>query len=179
MSGLSHWNEAREVLVRVPDALGTLLGGLSDEWIRSDEGPDTFSSHDVVAHLADLESTDWVSRIRVILSGEDRPFEPVDRFAFREWADGLSLDEALSVFKERRHENVRTVDALLGDAPDFARPGLHPALGPVNLGQLISAWVVHDLTHVAQVARVLAKRYKTAVGPWADYLSVLHDREDR
>ncbi|NNF29003.1 MAG: DinB family protein [Gemmatimonadetes bacterium] len=174
----SHWKDAREILARVPDTLVALLGDLPDGWVRSDEGPDTFSSFDVVAHLADLESTDWVSRIRVILEGGEKPFEPVDRFAFREWSEGLPLEDVLAVFGERRQENLRTVDSLLGEAPDFSRPGLHPALGPVDLGQLISAWVVHDLTHVAQIARVLSKRYRTAVGPWADYLTVLHDREN-
>lgn len=177
MSEDTRWREAREILARTPDTLEALLGGLTEDWIRSDEGPDTFSPFEVVAHLADLESTDWVTRIRVILEGGQTPFEPVDRFAFREWSVDRSLEDVLSVFRERRHENLRTADALLGTSPDFSRPGLHPALGPVDLGQLVSTWVVHDLTHLAQIARVLAKRYKDAVGPWAAYLSVLQDRE--
>ena len=177
MSRETSWPDAREVLARVPGSLEALLSGLPEAWIQAREGPDSFSSYDVIAHLADLESTDWVNRIRVILEGGDRPFDPVDRFAFREWAEGRSLNEVLSVFSQRREDNLRTVDQLFGESPDFNLPGLHPALGPVTLGQLVSTWVVHDLTHVAQVARVLAKRYKPRVGPWEAYISVLHDRE--
>lgn len=60
---------------------------------------------------------------------------------------------------------------------DLGRRGLHPELGEVTLEQLLATWVVHDLDHVAQVARVMAKAYAAAVGPWTAYLSILHDRE--
>jgi hypothetical protein len=42
---------------------------------------------------------------------------------------------------------------------------------------LLAAWVVHDLGHIAQIARVMAKQYKEAVGPWVAYLPVLTDHE--
>jgi hypothetical protein len=60
---------------------------------------------------------------------------------------------------------------------DFARKGLHPELGEVTLGQLLATWVVHDLDHVSQIARTMAKVYKETTGPWIEYLSILRDRE--
>jgi hypothetical protein len=56
-------------------------------------------------------------------------------------------------------------------------PGEHPSLGPVTLRQLLATWVVHDLGHIAQVARVMAKQYRAEVGPWVPFLPVLSDRE--
>ena len=52
--------------------------------------------------------------------------------------------------------------------------GIHPAFGQVTLSQLLSTWVVHDLSHIAQISRVLAKQYKEAVGPWIEYLPILN-----
>lgn len=41
-----------------------------------------------------------------------------------------------------------------------------PNLGTVTLRQLLATWVVHDLRHVRQIARVMAKQYAAGVGPW-------------
>ena len=171
------WSAALGVLRRVPATFKQLLSGLDVEWTTADEGPETFSPHDVIGHLADLEATDWVPRIQLILGkGDGEPFDPVDRFAFKSWASELDLDAVLYEFQRRREANLQTVDELQLQESDYDRLGSHPALGSVTLGQLIATWVVHDLTHVAQVARVMAKRYGEAVGPWEAYLSVLHDR---
>jgi hypothetical protein len=51
--------------------------------------------------------------------------------------------------------------------------GTHPQFGVVSLRELLSTWVVHDLTHVTQIVRVMAKRYNEDVGPWKEYLSIL------
>ena len=59
---------------------------------------------------------------------------------------------------------------------DLERRGLHPELGEVTLRQLLATWVVHDLDHIGQIARTMAKVYTNAVGPWTAYLSILHDR---
>ena len=53
------------------------------------------------------------------------------------------------------------------------RKGEHPSLGTVTLGQLLSAWTVHDLGHIAQTSRVIAKQYRDAVGPWRAFLPVV------
>lgn len=169
--------EALEVLERTPSALRGLLAGLSDAWSRCDEGPDTFSPADVLGHLIHGERTDWVPRLRIILQdGEARPFTPFDRFAFREAQAGSSLGQLLDRFEELRRENLEAVRALALDANGLARTGTHPALGRVTLAQLLAAWVVHDLGHLRQVARTMARRYRETVGPWREYLSILDER---
>jgi DinB superfamily len=166
--------EAVEVLERTPATLRALLSGLSEPWLEAHEGPDTFGPRDVLGHLIHGEQTDWIPRLRLILEhGETRPFTPFDRFAFRETCRGLSLGQLLDRFASLREENLRFLRGLgLGDA-DLQRTGTHPALGRVTASQLLASWVVHDLGHVKQVVRTMARRYREAVGPWREYLSVL------
>jgi uncharacterized damage-inducible protein DinB len=167
-------SRAAEVLGRTPAALRAMLSGLSPDWLHATEGPDTWSPYIIVGHLVHGERTNWIPRARCILEqGEDRRFPPFDRFAQLHESRDKSLDDLLREFAELRAENLRTVaEWQLGDA-QLALEGEHPAFGTVSLRQLLSTWVVHDLGHVAQVARVMAKQYREAVGPWRAYLPLL------
>lgn len=167
-------DQAREVLGRTPATLNALLRDLPAEWVAANEGADSWSPFDVVGHLIHAEETDWMPRAKIILEhGEARAFEPFDRFAMFEASGGKSLDELLDTFERLRGESLRELEALSLTPELLAKPGRHPELGAVTLGQLLSTWVVHDLGHVAQVVRVMAKQYGEAVGPWRAYLSVL------
>ncbi len=166
-----------EVLSRTPSVLESLLDGLSDRWLDANEGPDTFTPRDVVGHLIHGEETDWVPRIRLILErGEKEPFIPFDRFGFREKIKGRDIDDLLDELKDLRSKNLDYVRRLELSPSDFDRKGQHPGLGTVTLGQLIASWVVHDLGHVRQVVRVLARQYGEAVGPWKEYLPILDEK---
>lgn len=116
-------------------------------------------------------------RARHILDGERGPFVPFDRMAMFADSRGKSLHELLATFAEIRRENVAALVGMNLTDEDLERTGLHPDLGEVTLGQLLSAWVVHDLDHVAQIARTMAKVYTEATGPWSMYLSILRDRQ--
>jgi hypothetical protein len=165
-----------EVLERTPPALHALLGGLSDPWITGTEGPDTFNPFDVVGHLIDGEETDWMPRARIILArGPDPRFEPYDRFRHRARNRERTMSSLLAEFSRLRSANLADLRGFgLGEA-ELDLPGTHPGLGPVTLRQLLAAWVVHDLEHIAQAARVMAKQYGTEVGPWVPFLPVLTD----
>lgn len=168
-------SETLDILERTPAVLDALLRGTSASWHAIDEGPDTWSAFDVVGHLIHGEETDWVPRARIILEhGEARPFEPFDRFAQFDRFAGWPLDRLLDRFAELRRENLETVrDWRLTEAR-LALPGRHPALGPVSLRQLLATWAVHDLNHLAQISRVLAKRYTDEVGAWREFLRILN-----
>ena len=167
-----------EVLARTPGALRTLLDGLSEPWIRASEGPETFSPFDVVGHLIDGEETDWIPRARIILArGPDPRFEPYDRFRHQKRNKGRPLSSLLEEFEHLRAANLEILRSWGLTAVELDLPGAHPGLGRVTLRQLLAAWVVHDLGHVAQVSRVMAKQYRDAVGPWVPYLPVLTDHE--
>jgi hypothetical protein len=171
--------EAIALLTRTPATLNALLRGLPNIWVRRNEGhnhqgKDTWSAFDIMGHLIVGERTDWMPRVRVILeNGEARPFEPFDRFAQLKEGQGKSLDQLLDDFARRRGESLAALQALNLQPEDLKRRGKHPALGTVTLGELLATWVVHDLTHLHQLSRVMAHQYRDAVGPWSAYLGVL------
>lgn len=170
-------DDAVAVLERTPASLRTLLDGLPETWIRATERDGTWSPYDVIGHLIHGERTDWMPRARHIMAAETRAFEPFDRTAQFSESQGKSLAELLTTFAELRRENVAALLEMKLTDDDLDRPGLHPELGHVTLGQLLATWVVHDLDHVTQVARTMAKVYTKATGPWSAYLSILRDRE--
>lgn len=165
---------ALHILERTPAVFRALLAGLPGDWTAPNEGPDTFSAFDNVAHMIELERTDWIPRARMILEqGENRTFQPVDRFAHYEKSRGRSMTELLDEFARLRSENIDTLQGWSVTDAQLALEGEHPALGSVSLRQLLATWVVHDLSHLAQTSRVLAKQYRDAVGPWRTFLPVL------
>ena len=166
--------EALEVLARTPATLDALLRGLPDGWTAANEGGETWSPFDVVGHLIHGERTDWVPRARIVLEhGETRAFDPFDRFAQFAASSGRSLGSLLDEFATLRQANLRELAALRLTESDLDRRGKHPELGVVTLRQLLSTWVAHDLDHVVQVSRVLARQYSDEVGPWRAYLRII------
>jgi uncharacterized damage-inducible protein DinB len=164
---------SRAILARTPATLATLVRDLPDAWVKANEGAGTWSVFDVIGHLIHGERTDWIPRARIILEhGDARPFEPFDRFA-QFHAKDASLSELLDQFAVLRGESLGALDGLAITPEKLALPGRHPEFGAVTLAQLLSTWVVHDFNHLGQVARVMAKRYADAVGPWTAYLGIL------
>jgi hypothetical protein len=162
------------ILERTPHTLRALLAGLPHAWTDGTEGPETWSPYVILGHLIHGERTDWIPRARIILAqGPERRFTPYDRFAqFRE-SEGKSLGDLLDEFERLRAENLATLNGWHLTDAQLALEGEHPALGAVTLRQLLATWVAHDLGHVAQAARVMAKQYREAVGPWRAYLPVM------
>ncbi len=168
-------NTSIQILERTPKLLRQLLDGLDDHWVYTNEGPDTWSPFDIIGHLIHGEITDWIPRMEIILSNsENKTFEPFDRFAQFENSKGKSLGMLLDEFEVLRKSNLEIIKSKeLSDLElDFIAN--HPALGQVTLRQLLASLVVHDLGHVAQISRVMAKQYQNEVGPWHEYLPILH-----
>ena len=163
-----------EILDRTPAVLQALLAGLHDDWIMSNEGPETFSPYDVIGHLIHGEKTDWTLRTKLILEhGNSKPFEKYDRFAQYEESKGKSLQQLLDEFAAIRKENMVWFRSLNLTEADLDRKGMHPVLGDVTLRHLLATWVAHDLTHIAQITRVMAKQYKEEMGPWPEFFRIL------
>ena len=171
-------DEARRLLARTPDVLDALLADAPPAALDSNEGPDTWSPRQVVGHLIDGERDDWIPRVRIIVEDTGRPFPPFDRFGHLTRFAGASIGTLLADFRRERAASLAALDELgIGDA-DLARTGTHPEFGAVTLGQHLATWVAHDLSHLTQVTRVMAKRYREDVGPWERYLSVFRQRTD-
>lgn len=167
--------DAEALLAATPALLNAWLRPLPAAWLESNEGGETWSAFDVVGHLVHGDRTDWLPRLRRILEhGEDKAFEPFDRFAQFEASRGKTLPELLDDFSVARAASLRSLRDLGLRERDLDRRGKHPALGPVTVRELLATWVAHDLDHVMQIARVLAYRYRDTVGPWRVYLRVIN-----
>lgn len=168
-------DKALEILERTPNVLEAYLNDLSDEWIFCNEGKDTWSAFDIVGHLIHGEKTDWLPRLKNILNdSENKTFEPYDRFAQLEDSKGKNMEQLLKEFYVLRTQNLKFFKSLNISESDFNKIAIHPSLGAVTLKNLLATWVTHDLGHIAQISRVMAKQYKDEVGPWTAYISILN-----
>jgi DinB superfamily len=164
-----------EILERTPAVLQALLAGLHDDWTMNNEGPETFSPYDVIGHLIHGEKTDWTARTKMILEfGNTKTFERWNRVAMYEESEGKSLQQLLDEFAAIRKENMIWFRSLGLTETDLDKKGMHPVLGEVSLRHLLATWVVHDLTHIAQITRVMAKQYKEEMGPWPEFFRILN-----
>ena len=163
-----------EVLERTPFVLESLLNGLSDDWTTANEGTETWSPYDVMGHLIHGDKTDWIARLEICLTdGPNKTFAKFDRFAQFEESKGKTLDDLLTELKVVRAHNLAILRSKKLTPADYERTAIHPAFGEVKLSQLLSTWVAHDMDHIFQISRVMAKQYKDEVGPWVEYLRIL------
>lgn len=170
-----HLHNAYEILGKTPALLKVNLENLSQEWLYSNEGEGTWSPYNIVGHLIVGEKTDWITRTKVILSNsENKTFIPFDRFAQEKEDQTRPIADLLDEFQQLRNQNIATLKSLNLQKNHFTLEGIHPELGTVTLKQLLATWVVHDLGHIAQISRVMAKQYQEEVGPWTNYLNILH-----
>jgi len=169
-----HLNKSIEILEQTPKVLEQMLRGLSQEWRDATEGENTWNAFDIVGHLIHGEKTDWIPRMEIILSEKtDKRFTPFDRFAQMEISKSKTLEELLEEFSRLRSINIEKLRTAKITDEMLSRTGIHPEFGEVNLRQLLSTWVVHDLDHLSQVVRVFAKQYAEEVGPWKEYLKIV------
>lgn len=169
MSGNFVLEEAIDILERTPHVVEQLLGHAPSRFVVENEGENTWSPYDVVAHLIHADKTDWMERVEVILNGEKR-FPPFDRHGHDK---DMPISAMLDEFKRLRERTVSALRDKKISLDDQRKTGIHPQFGEVTLAQLLSTWVAHDLCHLSQITRVMAKRYKSDVGPWVEYLPTL------
>jgi len=163
-----------EILERTPLVISELTGNLSPDWTDNNEGGDTWNVFDVVGHLIHGDRTDWIPRAEIILSDrENKAFEPFDRFAQFEASKGKTLSQLLEEFKVVRASSIVRLRKLQITEHDLTRTGVHPTFGIVSLSQLLSTWVVHDLDHISQISRIMARQYNEQTGPWIEFLKIL------
>ncbi|WP_421379456.1 DinB family protein [Bacillus salacetis] len=171
-------NEALAILERTPQTLEYFLTGLSDNWLLADEGEGAWNVSQVIDHLIEAERTNWIPRFETIIQdGENRVFPPFDRFAHLEHNTKTPLGQKFQLFKRIREENLSKIKKIVTSDAVLEMTGLHPAFGQVKGRELLSTWVVHDLTHISQIVRILAERYREDVGPWAEYLGILNKQQ--
>jgi hypothetical protein len=160
------------LLERTPGALDGLLRGLPPEWTDGNEGGDTWSPREVVAHLSHADRTDWVAHL--LEYGESRPFPIFNREGQRETLEGKSMGKILDEFAATREESLTKLRAMTLSEADMERSCTHQVLGKVTLAQLLATWAAHDVTHLHQITRIWACHLRGEVGPFSKYLGVVH-----
>ena len=165
--------KAVSILKRTPGVIKAMLHDLDEEWLNSNEGADTWTPVEIIGHLVHGEKTDWIPRTHHILAGNKQAFEPFDMNGHLKELEGKSFNQLLEEFKSLRQNNILALKEAGITEKTLALTGTHPTLGTVTLRQLLASWVVHDLTHIHQLSRVLAKQYDEAVGPWKAFMGVL------
>ncbi|MEC2075802.1 DinB family protein [Metabacillus fastidiosus] len=169
-----NMGEAIEILERTPRTLEYFLSGLSHGWLECNEGEGTWNALEVIEHLIEGEKNNWIPRLEIILQNdENKPFPPFDRYSHLNNETERTIEQKLQEFKTVRSANITKLKALIKYDSYFELTGLHPVLGQVKARELLSTWVAHDLTHTAQIVRVMAERYRMDVGPWKEYLGIL------
>jgi hypothetical protein len=86
---------------------------------------------------------------------------------------GKSLSQLLDELESLRKSNLETARSWRLSEQQLDLRGEHPKFGSVSLRQLLATWVAHDLSHIAQIARVMAKQYRDPIGPWREYLPIM------
>jgi hypothetical protein len=163
------------ILERTPNVLSSMLQNLPTEWVSCNEGPETWSAFDVIGHLIQGEKADWMIRTKIILSDKaDKSFEAFDRFAQFKTSRGKSINDLILEFASLREANLEELKSLGITEIDLNKTGNHPAFGAVSLRQVLATWVAHDLSHIAQISRVMGKHYKEDIGPFVQYLRIMN-----
>lgn len=168
-------NKSIQVLNNTPDVLLALLHDLDEEWTNKNEGENTWTAKEVLAHLIVLEETGWLPRVKVILnSGAGEKLAPINMESHFDLAKNTTLEELLSKFRAIRQHQLKELSGLHLSESDFQKTAEHPVLGTITVQQIIATWVTHDLTHTAQISRVMAKQYINAIGPFVKFLNRLN-----
>jgi hypothetical protein len=163
-----------QILNNTPQVLSSLLAGLPDELIHSNEGGDSWSPFDIVGHLVHGEKGDWITRTKKILDVDgDKKFTPFDRIAQFDEREGKTVIDLLEEFSSLRKANIEKLKSFNIDDDMLKMTGSHPEFGTVTLQQLLATWTAHDLTHISQITRVLAKQNKEQMGPWVEYFNIM------
>jgi GNAT superfamily N-acetyltransferase len=165
---------SRLVLERTPRVLDAWLRGVPAALAEGLEAPGLWSVRDLVGHLVHGEEDDWIVRVEHVMGPRAaEAFRPFERYAMVRRFAHRDLDWLLGRFLELRTDSLKRLDALGLSEDDLDRSGRHPEFGEVRLRELLAAWTAHDLSHLAQTARILAAPLAQDVGPWARFIRIV------
>ena len=168
-------DDAIKLLSQTPATLSSLLKNLPEKFIKQNEGGDSWSPKDVIAHLILGDEADWINRVKFIIEhGISKPFQHSDPSAQFEQIKRKSLTELLQLFANLRQKNLEELKQLHLSSEQLQIKGAHPAFKEISIKQILSAWVVHDFNHIYQISRIIAKQYNQELGPFKPYISILN-----
>jgi len=139
-----------------------LVTGVSDAQARWKPGPERWSILEVVNHLHDEEREDFRFRFRHLLERPAEPSPPIDppRWAVDRRYNERQLGPSVESFLAERRFSLAWLATL--EDPDL--DAASPATGR-TAGELLAAWVAHDLLHVRQITKLHYDYWAREVSP--------------
>lgn len=162
-------DEARSRMALGLEAIECFVAGIGDDEAEYRPATDSWSVLDVLSHLLHEESDDFRARLRTTFQGADWPWPPLDPDAAVEEArrSTRSARSLVERFREERAVSLAWLATL--DAPDLERAHVAEARA-LRAGDLLAAWVAHDLMHLRQMAGVRLSWWTQRVAPFeVDY----------
>jgi uncharacterized damage-inducible protein DinB len=147
-----------------------VLGSISPEEASWRPAPAKWSLLEVTAHLLDEEREDFRTRLDLTLHHPEADWPPIDPVGWvtqRAYA-ARGFSQTLAAFLEERSRSVTWLRGLT--EPRWDREHRHPVMGSMRAGDLLAAWVAHDLRHMGQIARTRWQRVAAQARPFSvDY----------
>ncbi|HZD31979.1 MAG TPA: DinB family protein [Candidatus Angelobacter sp.] len=134
--------------------LAELVGGASDEKLRTRPAPDRWSVAEVLAHLSEAEVVStWRYRQMIEHEGCTLPGYGQELWAELGQYASRSPKDSLAQFRVLRDSNLRMFDGLT--EAQWQRKGVHAERGPMTVHDLAVQIAGHDINHLAQIKAIL------------------------
>lgn len=152
-------------LERTPLILEAMLRGVCEELLLHNEGENTWNTKQVLAHLVYMEQNNWCKKLGLLLNNTScktfdqysvkQQFQELVQKNSKQW-----LDEFIAI----RTQSLQWLrQAQLNKLPVDDVKGCLKQYGDITLRELLSTWVAHDLTHIHQISRIIAKNFKEVI----------------
>ncbi|MEZ6131231.1 MAG: DinB family protein [Planctomycetaceae bacterium] len=130
-----------------PELLRQVVAGMTEEELDAKPIPGTWSTRQVVCHIADFEPV-YADRMKRVIAEDEPTFlggDP-DVFAARLAYDQRVVDEEHRLIETTRQQMARILKTLSPD--EFRRTGNHSEDGPFDLKTLLTRITNHIPHHV-------------------------------
>ena len=149
--------DAQAILLRLRANAGvfdSLCEGVPETQARWKPSAGAWSILEVVNHLADEEEADFRMRVNLTLHHPGKRWPSIDPPAWvtERGYNQRGLGHSVARFLAERDQSVAWLEDQMEE--DWARTHEHPALGTMTAGQVLTAWVAHDMIHIRQINRL-------------------------
>lgn len=155
--GLVASKVPQEVQRETASRLAKLIKPLSEKQLSQRPEPSKWSINEILAHLADSEIVlSW--RMRLVICQNGAAMQATDGDVWSQTLDYAGQDPKVSLetFRLLRENNLRMLEALPENL--WENYGMHSERGKETLADMVRMYAGHDLNHLQQIEKILARR---------------------
>jgi hypothetical protein len=154
-------------LASTPAAVRAQLTGLPDDIARWKPAPTKWSLLEVLCHMADEERQDFRLRLRLVLESSEAPWPDIDPATWpaQRGYNTREVNASLIDFERERAESLKWLGGLRHVRWDAIHH--HPKLGSLAAGDILAAWVAHDLLHMRQMINLRLAALEAGATPYS------------